>query len=90
MSLEWKYEKLGKLCSFDKEGVNPKEDIKYYHYSFPAFDNNKEPEVEVGKDIKSSHIIPQELILDPLEEEMILIMRLCKSVYVAFKVRKRI
>ena len=57
MSLEWKYEKLGKLCSFDKEGVNPKEDIKYYHYSFPAFDNNKEPEVEVGKDIKSSKFL---------------------------------
>ncbi len=57
LSLEWKYEKLGKLCSFDKEGVNPKEDIKYYHYSFPAFDNNKEPEVEVGKDIKSSKFL---------------------------------
>ena len=57
MSLEWKYEKLGKLCSFDKESVNPKEDIKYYHYSLPAFDNNKEPEIEMGKDIKSSKFL---------------------------------
>lgn len=57
MSLEWEYEKLGKLCNFDKESIDPIEDIQYYHYSFPAFDNNKEPEVEMGKDIKSSKFI---------------------------------
>ena len=57
MSLEWKYEKLGKLCSFDKESINPIKDIEYYHYSFPAFDNNKEPEVEMGQDIKSSKFL---------------------------------
>ena len=54
MSLEWEYKKLGKLCSFEKEIMNPIDDIEYYHYSFPAFDNNKEPEVEMGKDSKSS------------------------------------
>ena len=57
MSLEWKYEKLGKLCSFDKESINPIKDIEYYHYSFPAFDNNKEPEVGMGQDIKSSKFL---------------------------------
>ena len=57
MSLEWEYKKLGKLCGFDKESINPIEDIQYYHYSFPAFDNNKEPELEMGKDIKSSKFI---------------------------------
>lgn len=57
MSLEWEYKKLKKLCSFNKEIINPKENIKYYHYSFPAFDNNKEPEIEFGENIKSSKFI---------------------------------
>ena len=48
---------MKKLCSFNKEIINPKENIKYYHYSFPAFDNNKEPEIEFGENIKSSKFI---------------------------------
>lgn len=51
---EWEYQKLGKLCSFDKESIDPKDNVQYCHYSFPAFDNNKEPEVEMGENIKSS------------------------------------
>ena len=57
MSLEWEYKKLGEICSFDKESITPLENIEYYHYSFPAFDNNKEPEVEMGQDIKSSKFL---------------------------------
>ena len=57
MSLEWEYKKLGKLCSFEKEIISPIDNIEYIHYSFPAFDNNKEPEIEMGKDIKSSKFI---------------------------------
>ena len=57
LSLEWEYKKLGKLCSFEKEIISPIDNIEYIHYSFPAFDNNKEPEIEMGKDIKSSKFI---------------------------------
>ena len=57
MSLEWKYEKLEKLCSFDKKSMDPLDNVEYYHYSFPAFDNNKEPEIELGQDIKSTKLI---------------------------------
>lgn len=57
MSLEWNYKKIGKLCSFDKESIDPDDDVLYYHYSFPAFDNNKEPEIEMGQEIKSNKFL---------------------------------
>ena len=52
----WEVNKLGKLVNLITKSEKPfnNEDILYEHFSIPAFDNNKLPIFENGKDISSN------------------------------------
>lgn len=53
---DWEDCTIGDLAIHSKISVHPKKnpDILYYHYSIPAFDANKKPVVELGKEIQSN------------------------------------
>lgn len=53
---DWEDCTIGDLAIHSKISVHPKKnpDILYYHYSIPAFDSNKKPVVEFGKEIQSN------------------------------------
>lgn len=47
---------LKAILTINKNSINPqkyKED-SFYHFSLPAFDNGKTPEIQLGKEIRSS------------------------------------
>ena len=48
---------LNKLTSIERKNVNPIRGTIYTLYSFPAYDNNRIPEVIDGGDIKSSKLL---------------------------------
>ncbi|MFV0138767.1 restriction endonuclease subunit S [Empedobacter falsenii] len=53
---EWKDCTIGDLANHSKISVHPNKnpDTLYHHYSIPAFDANKKPVVELGKEIQSN------------------------------------
>jgi len=48
---------LKELCDFNKKNILPKQGEIYVHYSLPAFDNEKTPEIQDGEEIKSSKFL---------------------------------
>jgi len=62
----WRIEFLNALVGISNKSVKPHENPNkvYEHYSIPAYDNNKEPEYQDGKDIKSNkYNIDGEIVL---------------------------
>lgn len=59
---EWKEVRLSDICSIEKQTINPNkyEDETFYHFSLPAFDNFKTPEIQKGIEIKSNKNIVSE------------------------------
>ncbi|NSJ92094.1 GIY-YIG nuclease family protein [Coprococcus sp. MSK.21.13] len=58
--------KLKELVNIERKNINPQKysKLKFEHYSLPAFDNNRRPELSLGKEIKSTkYILPYEGIL---------------------------
>lgn len=51
--------KLGDVCEITKKSVNPQKNPHktYKHFSLPAFDNAKQPEIQLGEEIKSNKIV---------------------------------
>lgn len=49
--------KIGDICSVEKVSIKPKAETIYALYSLPAFDNEKQPEIVLGEEIKSSKLI---------------------------------
>ncbi|MEA4836491.1 MAG: hypothetical protein VB133_15385 [Anaeromusa sp.] len=51
--------KLGDVCEITKRSINPQKNPQktYKHFSLPAFDNAKRPEIQLGEEIKSNKII---------------------------------
>lgn len=47
---------IGELVSVVKETVRPEEGVLYHHFSLPAFDNVRTPDVMDGSDIKSNKL----------------------------------
>lgn len=66
----WDVIPLGDILNYHKRTVNPQKypDTVFTHYSLPAFDNSKEPEVQKGSEIMSNKII--------VENKMILFSKL--------------
>lgn len=63
---EWKIGTISAFAIHDKKSVQPQQNqtVNYYHYSIPAFDNNKNPAKELGEVIQSNkYIVPQYCIL---------------------------
>jgi type I restriction enzyme S subunit len=56
---EWRECKLKDVCKYERISINPQKYkiLQFVHYSFPAFDNNKTPEIQFGGQIKSSKYI---------------------------------
>ena len=56
---EWRECKLKDVCKYERISINPQKYkiLQFVHYSFPAFDNNKTPEIQFGEQIKSSKYI---------------------------------
>ncbi|MDD2889335.1 MAG: restriction endonuclease subunit S [bacterium] len=52
LSEDW--EEVGNYLEIVKSNINPSQSEKYYHYSIPAYDNNKTPEFQMGSEIKSN------------------------------------
>ena len=52
----WKVGELSEILYISKESINPSKtpDNLFYHYSIPAYDNNKREEVQEGKAIMSN------------------------------------
>ena len=52
----WKVVELSELLYIAKESINPSKmpDEIFYHYSIPAYDNNKKEEAQLGKTILSN------------------------------------
>lgn len=56
--------KLRDLIEINNKSVKPQNNTTYYHYSIPAFDDNMNPEISDGSEIKSSKfIVPNDCIL---------------------------
>jgi len=55
----WRIINLSELLYISKESINPSKNsnVLYYHYSLPAFDNGKMPEMQYGKDILSNKFV---------------------------------
>ena len=66
----WDVIPLGDILNYHKRTINPQKypDTVFTHYSLPAFDNSKEPEVQKGSEIMSNKII--------VENKMILFSKL--------------
>jgi type I restriction enzyme S subunit len=63
---EWKMESILDFAKHHKIAIQPQQNPStiFYHYSIPAFDNNKNPVVELGKSIQSNkYAIPENCIL---------------------------
>ena len=55
----WEIIQLNQIVEYQKKTVNPQKspDTWFVHYSLPAFDNSKEPEIQRGSDIMSNKFI---------------------------------
>lgn len=55
----WRVGTLGDIIEISKKTVNPGKfkEILFTHYSIPAYDDNKQPEKQLGKDILSNKFI---------------------------------
>ena len=55
----WRVETLGSLLEISKKSINPSRNPEtlYNHYSIPAYDNNMNPESQMGKTILSNKFI---------------------------------
>jgi type I restriction enzyme, S subunit len=53
---EWEMVKVSDLTIHYKDSINPQKHIssQFYHYSIPAFDNGKEPTIQLGNEIQSN------------------------------------
>jgi len=63
---EWEMGCIADICTHHKASVQPQKNPtkEYYHYSIPAFDNNKNLNVELGGAIQSNkYLVPQYCIL---------------------------
>ena len=60
MNNNWKFTKLKDVCTFNKTSITPESGTVYSHYSFPAYDTSKKPEIEDGNDINSSKFLIKE------------------------------
>lgn len=63
---DWEMGKILDLVEHSKSSIVPQkhQDTKFYHYSIPSFDNNREPIEESGNTIQSNkYIVPQYSIL---------------------------
>lgn len=58
--------KLNDLVQIERKNIKPQKysNLKFEHYSLPAFDNDRKPEISFGEEIKSvKYIVPCEAIL---------------------------
>lgn len=63
---EWKMGKTSDFTIHHKESIHPQRNqaVEYFHYSIPAFDSNKNPIKELGKEIQSNkYTVPKYCIL---------------------------
>lgn len=60
----WEVGNIAKVAEIVTTSITPQENIKYSHYSIPAFDEGKIPTCDDGKDINSNkYVVPQNAIL---------------------------
>ena len=68
--VDWKEYSLSDFVEHVKEGITPSEfkDTLFYHYSLPAYDENKMPAQELGNDILSNKykVIPNSILVSKL------------------------
>ena len=66
----WVVQTLGRIVENRKKSINPQRfpDTVFTHYSLPAFDNSKEPEVQCGSEIMSNKFV--------VENKMVLFSKL--------------
>ena len=50
----WRVGTFGEIVDLIKPSIKPQDNTKYFHYSIPAFDNNKFPSYDIGETIKSN------------------------------------
>ena len=60
--------KISDLCDIKRISVSPIGGVRYFLYSFSAFDNNKKPELIDGSEIKSSKfkVLPNSILFNKL------------------------
>ena len=60
----WVKRSLSDISDMRCESVNPEMNVKYNHYSIPAFDDSIVPDIEDGVDIASSkYVVPDKSVL---------------------------
>lgn len=66
----WTVQSLGRIVENRKKSINPQRfpNTVFTHYSLPAFDNSKEPEVQSGSEIMSNKFV--------VENKMVLFSKL--------------
>jgi len=66
----WNVQPLGRIVEYRKKSINPQlfPDTEFNHFSLPAFDNSKEPEVQNGSEIMSNKFV--------VENKMVLFSKL--------------
>ena len=66
----WNVSPLGKIAEYRKKSINPQRfpNTSFHHFSLPAFDNSKEPEIQKGLEIMSNKFV--------VEEKMVLFSKL--------------
>ncbi|MCM1062809.1 MAG: restriction endonuclease subunit S, partial [Eubacterium sp.] len=57
MKSEWKEFRISDCCKIEKAIITPKKDDIYNCFSLPAFDNDRNPEILRGYEIKSNKFI---------------------------------
>lgn len=63
---DWENGAISDLAMHSKKSIHPNKlsEVCFTHYSIPSFDNNKEPVIEKGKEIKSNkYEVPENSIL---------------------------
>lgn len=60
--------KISDLCDIKRISVSPIGGVRYFLYSFSAFDNNKKPDLIDGSEIKSSKfkVLPNSILFNKL------------------------
>lgn len=66
----WEEKKLRDIANHYKESVNPSKNSEtiFHHYSLPAFDDGKNPVLEIGKEILSNKykVVPNSILVSKL------------------------
>ena len=66
----WESGVLGDIADHSKISINPSKlpNTYFYHYSLPAYDNNMQPSIESGEDIRSNkyQVIPNSILMSKL------------------------